>query len=397
LAQKYMKDLAAMRSNPEYASQVRQDPDARPLMKDRKGKTEGDAFEQAIMGIGEAAPADEKKMDKEHKHSKQEHEDDKEIEEAAKPDFLDVDKDGDKKESFKKAVKDKKHAKQNESEETPMSKKQIEEMRKLAGLPLMENYIYAAEEDEEDTTGETGDMIDEIEADHEGMAAEGEHHDGEYSDEAGMAKDQLTSAERAASELHDLLDADEDLPEWVQAKITKAVDYLNMANTTMKSRHDQGDVHKMSEAEKPDHMEEEEATDEGNEFTGALAKAKAEHKHEFEVDGKKYTVKEAEMSRAAKGHEKYGKEGMKALAKAGKEGQDLDKIRDKYNKYDESVGDKDDAEEKMDSAKKAKPDFLDMDKDGDKEESMKKAAKDKEQKVSEDIAWLQAVAGIRAK
>ena len=42
------------------------------------------------------------------------------------------------------------------------------------------------------------------------------------------------------------------------------------------------------------------------------------------------------MSRAAKGHEKYGKEGMAALAKAGKEGKDLDKVRDKYNKYDES-------------------------------------------------------------
>lgn len=40
------------------------------------------------------------------------------------------------------------------------------------------------------------------------------------------------------------------------------------------------------------------------------------------------------MSRAAKGYEKYGKKGMEALAKAGKEGKDLDKIRDKYNKYD---------------------------------------------------------------
>jgi hypothetical protein len=40
------------------------------------------------------------------------------------------------------------------------------------------------------------------------------------------------------------------------------------------------------------------------------------------------------MSRAAKGHEKYGKEGMQALAKAGREGKDLDKVRDKYNKYD---------------------------------------------------------------
>ena len=75
-------------------------------------------------------------------------------------------------------------------------------------------------------------------------------------------------------------------------------------------------------------------------------------------------VKEAEertMSRAAKGVMKYGKDGMKALAKAGKEGKDLDQVRDKYNKYDEA----------------AKPDFLDMDKDGNKKEPMKKAVADK--------------------
>jgi hypothetical protein len=45
-------------------------------------------------------------------------------------------------------------------------------------------------------------------------------------------------------------------------------------------------------------------------------------------------LEEKTMSRAAKGHEKYGKEGMQALAKAGKEGKDLDKVRAKYNKYD---------------------------------------------------------------
>jgi hypothetical protein len=43
------------------------------------------------------------------------------------------------------------------------------------------------------------------------------------------------------------------------------------------------------------------------------------------------------MSRAAKGHEKYGKEGMAALAKAGKEGKSLEPIKAKYNKYDEST------------------------------------------------------------
>jgi hypothetical protein len=51
-------------------------------------------------------------------------------------------------------------------------------------------------------------------------------------------------------------------------------------------------------------------------------------------------LKEANMSRAAKGHEKYGKEGMKALAKAGREGageKKLDAIRDKHDKYNESM------------------------------------------------------------
>jgi Protein of unknwon function (DUF3008) len=51
-------------------------------------------------------------------------------------------------------------------------------------------------------------------------------------------------------------------------------------------------------------------------------------------------LNERDMSRAAKGHEKYGKEGMQALAKAGREGKDLDKVRDKYNKYDEGIEDR---------------------------------------------------------
>jgi hypothetical protein len=44
------------------------------------------------------------------------------------------------------------------------------------------------------------------------------------------------------------------------------------------------------------------------------------------------------MSRAAKGHEKYGKKGMQALAKAGRDGaseEKLDKIRDEHDQYNE--------------------------------------------------------------
>lgn len=79
--------------------------------------------------------------------------------------------------------------------------------------------------------------------------------------------------------------------------------------------------------------------EEGNEFSGELAKAKASGKDEFEVDGKKYKVKEA-----------------------------------------------------------AKPDFLDVDKDGDKKEPMKKAVKDKEDKTNESteqLAYMRKLAGLK--
>ena len=45
-------------------------------------------------------------------------------------------------------------------------------------------------------------------------------------------------------------------------------------------------------------------------------------------------LNERAMSRAAKGYEKYGKEGMEALARAGREGKALDPVRAKYDKYD---------------------------------------------------------------
>lgn len=51
---------------------------------------------------------------------------------------------------------------------------------------------------------------------------------------------------------------------------------------------------------------------------------------------------EKRMSRAAKGNEKYGKDGMKALAKAGREGaseKKLDAIRDKHDNYNEDQSD----------------------------------------------------------
>jgi len=64
------------------------------------------------------------------------------------------------------------------------------------------------------------------------------------------------------------------------------------------------------------------------------------HAYDINRTGPKGVLPEENMSRAAKGHEKYGKAGMQALAKAGREGaneKELDTIRDKHDKYDESI------------------------------------------------------------
>ena len=55
---------------------------------------------------------------------------------------------------------------------------------------------------------------------------------------------------------------------------------------------------------------------------------------QFQKMKKAGQLEEEGMSRAAKGYEKYGKEGMEALAKAGREGKALDPVRNKYDKYD---------------------------------------------------------------
>ena len=78
--------------------------------------------------------------------------------------------------------------------------------------------------------------------------------------------------------------------------------------------------------------------EEGNEFSGALAQAKAQHKDEFEVDGKRYPVKENGLQRYT-GIKKYGKKGFEALQKAGREGADEEekgRIKDQYIKKEDA-------------------------------------------------------------
>ena len=63
---------------------------------------------------------------------------------------------------------------------------------------------------------------------------------GEYDEEGAMAKDQLARAADAALELQGILDDNENLPEWVQGKIIKALDYLDISRDYMKQELGEG-------------------------------------------------------------------------------------------------------------------------------------------------------------
>jgi len=71
--------------------------------------------------------------------------------------------------------------------------------------------------------------------DHGPENPEADYNVGEYDREGDMAKDQLRTVNDAAKELYSIIAADENLPEWVQAKITKAMDYLDTARDYMKA------------------------------------------------------------------------------------------------------------------------------------------------------------------
>lgn len=84
------------------------------------------------------------------------------------------------------------------------------------------NAYYDDLEDEEDW--------DEEESDEEDCGCEDEVDDHEGS----MAKSDLASLSQLAAELNDMIDTDDELEGWVQAKITKAADYIEAVHKYMK-------------------------------------------------------------------------------------------------------------------------------------------------------------------
>lgn len=74
-----------------------------------------------------------------------------------------------------------------------------------------------------------------MEEDHSPEDPNASYNVGEYDREGDMTKDQLRVANDAAQELYDILDANDNIPEWVQAKITKAADYIDTVRDYMKA------------------------------------------------------------------------------------------------------------------------------------------------------------------
>ena len=156
---------------------------------------------------------------------------------------------------------------------------------------------------------------------------------GEYDQEGDMAKEQLYTIKLAARELASILSDNENLPEWVQSKITKAMDYIDTARDYMIAT--KADRETMAERSVSQ--------------TQARMMAGAAHNPKF---AKKVGVAT-----------KVAKEFNKADT-----GKDISRLPKKVKQTEEG----------------AKPDFLDIDGDDNEKETFKKAVADKkEKKVSE--------------
>ena len=139
---------------------------------------------------------------------------------------------------------------------------------------------------------------DEAEAHHAEQAAQREYDhqaawddmredasdEAEYSDEVGMVDNNLETIERAAEELDSILQDGEDLPEWVEEKVSNAKAMLVAAKEYMASQHANGDVH---------HVDDEEMDEGAGVMHFKAQQAKADGKDSFKLGDKEYPVKES--------------------------------------------------------------------------------------------------------
>jgi hypothetical protein len=213
-------------------------------------------------------------------------------EKKAKPDYLDLDKDGNKKETMKKAAKDAKRSKgtafdpevaksmfankdehpRHDVKDTGYSKRYTrkeepeekeDEVKsdapKKKGRPkgpakgdervtkgshkykMVGGKRVKKEKTEEDLDTDGVMMTRPSNMSSEAVDGVPLVDKGEYDQEGDMAKDQLHTIMRNAKQLHKLLSDDENLPEWVQSKLAKMQGMMQDVTNYMLSQHEQGD------------------------------------------------------------------------------------------------------------------------------------------------------------
>ena len=106
----------------------------------------------------------------------------------------------------------------------------------------------------------------------------------EYDYEGEMAKDQLVTMADAASELHDMLDDTENLPEWCQNKISKATDYIDTVRDYMLAKKTKAGGSELDDIEKDmKEYKELNPTKAVNKMVNTLAKKVKSMKNEISV------------------------------------------------------------------------------------------------------------------
>ena len=187
---------------------------------------------------------------------------------------------------------------------------------------------------------------------------EGDLDIGHQDDEPHMLKKDIYNMGKYAMELYKKLDKYDDMegevdfPHWWQSKLTKAKSMLQSAYDYLDGEEKMDQIDAI--------MEEDELT-------------------KSEKD--KLKKVSSQLKKSVKAHDKQSKIIDKAISETGQEiaKKNMDMYKDK-NRLEELVKA---ALMGPISEKKAKPDFLDLDGDGDKEESMKKAAADKKKMEEE--------------
>ena len=111
------------------------------------------------------------------------------------------------------------------------------------------------------------------------------YDEGEYDQEGDMAKSDLRSIIANAQKMHDMIDDADNLPEWVQSKITKAEDYISTVANYMAAEMSEEVVNEMDTYPHPDSKE-------GKALMKAFKSSAKKDPTDLNAPGKSPTVKQ---------------------------------------------------------------------------------------------------------